>query len=40
MIRQEINKKYGAAVRFTHDERILGLADSIYCLEQGKLIKV
>lgn len=40
MIRQEVQKRNTAAVMVTHDERILDLVDSIYRLEQGKLIKI
>lgn len=40
MIRQEVKRKNTAAIMVTHDERILDLVDSIYRLEQEKLIKV
>lgn len=40
MIRQEVKRKNTAAIMVTHDERILDLVDSIYRLEQGKLIKL
>lgn len=39
MIRQQVKKKNTAAIMVTHDERILDLVDSIYYLENGKLIK-
>lgn len=40
MIRQEVKRKNTAAIMVTHDERILDLVDSVYRLEQGKLIKL
>lgn len=39
MIKEQVKKKNTAAIMVTHDERILDLVDSIYRLENGKLIK-
>ncbi len=40
MIRQEVKRNNTAAIMVTHDERILDLVDSVYRLEQGKLINI
>lgn len=39
LIADEVKKRNKAAVMVTHDERVLDLVDSIYYLEEGKLVK-
>ncbi len=39
MIKQEVKRRNTAAIMVTHDERILDLVDSVYRLEQGKLLQ-
>ncbi|MDU5108353.1 ABC transporter ATP-binding protein [Clostridium sp.] len=39
LIATEVKKRNKAAVMVTHDERVLDLVDSIYYLEEGKLVK-
>lgn len=38
MIKQEVKRRNTAAIMVTHDERILDLVDSVYRLDQGKLL--
>lgn len=38
MIRQEVKRNNTAAIMVTHDERVLDLVDTVYRLEDGKLI--
>lgn len=39
MIQMEVHNRKKAAVMVTHDERVLDLADSVYRMEDGKLMK-
>lgn len=39
MIRAEVKKHNKAAIMVTHDERVLDLADAVYLLEDGVLVK-
>ncbi len=40
MIREQVKKQKKAAIMVTHDERVLDLVDTIYYLEDKKLVKV
>ena len=40
MIQMEVKKHNKAAVMVTHDERVLDLADRVYRLENGILIRI
>ena len=39
MIAEEVHKRKKAAIMVTHDQRVLDLADTIYRMEDGKLIR-
>ncbi|BBF43462.1 heme efflux system ATPase HrtA [Lachnospiraceae bacterium KM106-2] len=40
MIREQTKKNHKASVMVTHDERVLDLVDTIYHLEDGRLVRV
>lgn len=40
MIQKEVKKRQKAAVMVTHDERVLDLVDTIYHMEDGKLVRI
>ncbi|KFI47424.1 ABC transporter, ATP-binding protein [Bifidobacterium boum] len=39
MIAMEAHKRHKAAVMVTHDQRVLDLADAVYRMEDGRLVR-